>query len=81
MYDLKYLGASKLLRYKCDVCYMQLRCKLKIYKEKYRMFARDSQTLRNKRHFVISMITLDMFYCSRSVWLSFYLSACLSIHL
>ena len=30
--------------------YMQLHCKCKIYKEKYRMFAGDSQTLCNKRY-------------------------------
>ena len=29
---------------------MQLRCKRKIYKEIYRMFAGDSQMLHNKRH-------------------------------
>ena len=27
------------------------------------MFARDSQRLRNKRHFVISLIAINMFYC------------------
>ena len=42
---------------------MQLRCKRKIYKEKYRMFARDSQMLRNKCHFVISMIAINVFHC------------------
>ena len=42
---------------------MQLCCKHKIYKEKYRMFARDSKTLRNKRHSVISVIAINMFYC------------------
>ena len=42
---------------------MQLHCKRKIYKEKYRMFARDSQMLRNKRHFVISVIAINVFYC------------------
>ena len=42
---------------------MQLRCKRKIYKEKYRMFARDSQKVRNKRHFVISLIPIIMYYC------------------
>ena len=42
---------------------MQLRCKRKIYKEKYRMFARDSKMLRYKRHFVISVIAINVFYC------------------
>ena len=42
---------------------MQLCCKRKIYKEKYRMFARDSQMLRNKRHFIINVIAINMFYC------------------
>ena len=41
---------------------MQLRCKRKIYKEKYRMFARDSQMLHYKRHFVISVIAINTFY-------------------
>ena len=41
---------------------MQLRCKRKIYKEKYRMFTRDSQMLHNKRHFVISVIATNTFY-------------------
>ena len=41
---------------------MQLRCKRKINKEKYRMFARDSQMLHNKRHFVISVIAINTFY-------------------
>ena len=42
---------------------MQLRSKRKIYKEKYKMFAWNSQTLRNKRHFVISVIAINVFYC------------------
>ena len=42
---------------------MQLRCKRKIYKEKYRMFARDSPMLRNKRHFIISLVAINVFYC------------------
>ena len=42
---------------------MQLRCKRKIYKEKYRMIARDFQMLCNKRHFVISVIAINVFYC------------------
>ena len=44
---------------------MQLRCKRKIYKEKYKMFARDSQMLRNKRNFVISVIVITVFYCTQ----------------
>ena len=28
------------------------------------MFAGDSQMLRNKRHFVISVIAINVFYCS-----------------
>ena len=54
---------------------MQLRCKRKIHKEKYRMFARDSQMLRYKCHFVISVIAIKVFYCthilggsSRVIW-------------
>ena len=46
---------------------MQLRCKRKIYKEKYRMFTRDSQMLSNKRHFVISVIALNVFYCTNDL--------------
>ena len=46
---------------------MQIRCKRKIYKEKYRMFAGDSQMLRNKRHFVISMIAINVFYCIMNI--------------
>ena len=42
---------------------MQLRCKSKISKEIYKMFPWDSQMLRKKRHFVISMIALNVFYC------------------
>ena len=42
---------------------MQLRCKRKIYEEKYRMFAGDSQTLRNQCHFVTSVIASNVFYC------------------
>ena len=42
---------------------MQPYCKHKICKEKYRMFARDSQMLCNKRHFVISVIRINVFYC------------------
>ena len=42
---------------------MQLRCKRKIYKEIYRMFAGDFLMLRNKRHFVISVIAINVFYC------------------
>ena len=42
---------------------MQLRCKRKIYKEIYRMFAGNFQMLRNKRHFVIRVIAINMFYC------------------
>ena len=42
---------------------MQLRSKRKIYKEIYRMFAEDYQMLRNKRHFIISVIAINMFYC------------------
>ena len=42
---------------------MQLRCERKIYKEIYRMFAWDSQMLRNKRHFVIRVIAINVFYC------------------
>mgnify|MGYP003688269663 CR=1 FL=1 len=42
---------------------MQLRCKRNIYKEKYKMFAWDSQTLRNKRHFVKSVVAINVFYC------------------
>ena len=51
---------------------MQLRCKHKIYKEIYRMFAGDSQMLRNKRHFVISVIAINVFYCKHMYqhWLS-----------
>ena len=64
MYDLIYLGASKLLRYKRYFIILQLRCKRKIYKEIYRMFAGDSQMLRNKRHFVISVIAINVFYCT-----------------
>ena len=41
---------------------MQLRSKLIINKEIYRMFAGDSQMLRNKRHFVISVIAINVFY-------------------
>ena len=40
---------------------MQLNSKRKIDKEIYRMFAGDSQMLRNKRHFVISLIAINMF--------------------
>ena len=40
---------------------MQLRYKRKIYKKKFRLFAGDSQTLSNKRHFVISVIAINMF--------------------
>ena len=40
---------------------MQLYCKHRIYKEKYRMFARDSQMLGNKNNFLISMIAINMF--------------------
>ena len=65
-YVLSYLGASKLL-FKAWFCYMQLRCKRKIYKEKYRMFAGDSQTLRNKRHFVIGVIAINVFYSSTMI--------------
>ena len=42
---------------------MQISCKRKIYKEIYRMFSGDSQMLRNKRHFDISVIVLNVFYC------------------
>ena len=28
------------------------------------MFARDSQTLRNKHHFVINVVAIDVFYCN-----------------
>ena len=42
---------------------MQLRCKRKIYKEIYGMFAGDSQMLPNKHHLVISVIAIDVFYC------------------
>ena len=55
MYDLSYLVASK-----AWFRYMQLRSKLIINKEIYRMFAGDSQMLRNKRHFVISGFTVVM---------------------
>ena len=40
---------------------MQLRCKRKIYKEIYRMFAGDSEMFPNKRNFVISVIAINMF--------------------
>ena len=43
---------------------MQLRCKRKIYKEIYRMFVGDFQMLRNKRHFVISVMAINVFYCT-----------------
>ena len=46
---------------------MQLRCKRKIYKEIYRMFAGDFLMLRNKRHFVISVIAINVFYCILTV--------------
>ena len=29
------------------------------------MFAKESQTLHNKRHFFISVITINMFYCTK----------------
>ena len=48
---------------------MQLCCKRKIYKEKYRMFAGDSQMLRNKHHFVISMIAIIVFYSIMNIQL------------
>ena len=35
---------------------------VKIYKEEYRMCAGDSQMLRNKHNFVISIIAINMFY-------------------
>ena len=43
---------------------MQFPCKCKIYKEKYRMIAGDSQMLRDKNHFLISVIAKNVFYCS-----------------
>ena len=48
---------------------MQLCCKPKIYKEIYRMFARGSQMLRNKRHFVISVIAINVFYCIYTLYM------------
>ena len=38
-----------------------IRCNYKICKEKCRLFAGDAQTLRNKRHFFISVIVINMF--------------------
>ena len=43
---------------------MRLRCKRKMYKEIYRMFAGESQMLHNKHHFVISVIAINVFYCT-----------------
>ena len=68
MYDLYGLGAW--------FRYMQLRCKRKIYKETYRMFARDFLMLRNKCHFVISVIAINVFYC-----ISFWVLNGLILHL
>ena len=43
---------------------MQLRCKRKINEEIYRIFARDSQMIHNKRHFVIRLFAINVFYCT-----------------
>ena len=60
---------------------MQLRYKRKIYKKKFRLFAGDSQTLSNKRHFVISMIAINMFYCSifTCIPFFFFINTCRSV--
>ena len=62
MYDLLYLGTSKLLRYKPDFDISNFAASVKFIK-KYTMFAGDSEMLRNKRHFVISVIAINGFYC------------------
>ena len=62
MYDLLYLGASELLRYKPDFVICNFAVSVKSI-EIYRMFAGDSQMLRNKCHFVISVIAINVFYC------------------
>ena len=46
---------------------LQLCCKRKIYKEIYRMFAGDFLMLHNKRHFVISVMAINMFYCTQHI--------------
>ena len=64
MYDFYYLGASKLLRYKRDFVICNFAVSVKFIKKIYRMFAGDFLMFRNKRHFVISVIAINVFYCN-----------------
>ena len=65
MYDLLYLGASELLRYKRDFVICNFAESVKFIKKYIECLPGIPKCVRDKPHFVISVININMFYCIR----------------